>query len=67
MRELIKLYLLRNSQSNVNGNLALKPTSKNLYTYEKPTAKKLVKIKPTRKVFMGCWQGCNEDNEGDGC
>lgn len=35
--------------------------------YEKPVVKKLVIKKQTKKIFMGCWQGCNEDSEGDGC
>ena len=46
------------------GSLALKEDNAE---YSKPVAKKLVKIKPVKKIFMGCWQGCNEDNEGDGC
>lgn len=49
-----------------DGNLALNLNEENV-EYSKPVVKKLVRIKPAKKTFMGCWQGCNEDNEGDGC
>lgn len=51
----------------VVGNLALNVPSIQIQEYETPKIKKLIIKKPTRKVFMGCWQGCNEENEGDGC
>ncbi len=49
----------------VDGNLALK--QQGLIEYGKPKIKKLIIKKPTRKVFMGCWQSSNDENGGDGC
>ena len=61
MSKIIKLFIPKSMTKTV-GNLALKTN-----TYEKPEVKKLVKVKPSKKLFMGCWQGCNEDSDGDGC
>lgn len=49
----------------VDGNLALKLEEK--IEYETPKVKKLIIKQSPQKIFMGCWQGCNELSEGDGC
>lgn len=49
------------------GNLALNLDNEDDNEYSSPVAKKLVKIKPVKKIFMGCWQCCNEDSDNDGC
>ena len=54
-----------NYNEDVIGNLALNLNEDEEYT--SPVAKKLVKIKPVKKIFMGCWQCCNEDSDNDGC
>ncbi len=52
----------------VQGNLALKPEYQEEKTeYEKPTAKKLQVLKPTKKIYMGCWKQSYTENDGDGC
>ena len=54
-----------NENMYINGNLALNFEEKT--EYEEPKINRLVIKQSPKKVFMGCWQGCNEENEGDGC
>lgn len=56
---------LVNNNCVTTGNLALSIDKSQIY--ETPKIKKLIVKKTTKKIFMGCWQGCNEDNGGDGC
>lgn len=52
----------------VQENLALKSNfSEEMSTYEKPSAKKIKILKPTKKIFMGCWNQSYAENDGDGC
>ena len=65
--KIVKFFVARKMQNGVYGNLALKPAPKTYTSYETPTVKKLVKVKPAGRIFMGCYQVSNKDNDGDGC
>ena len=52
----------------VQGSLALKPNYiEEESQYEKPTTKRVQILKPSKKIYMGCWQQSYTENDGDGC
>lgn len=52
----------------VQGSLALKPNYiEEESQYEKPTTKRVQILKPSKKIYMGCWQQSYTGNDGDGC
>lgn len=52
----------------VQENLVLKSDCiKGTSQYKKPCVKKVQILKPTKKVYMGCWQQSYAENDGDGC
>ncbi len=66
MGKIIRLFVSKRLQNNTYGNLALDYNGvKNVATYEKPVAKKMVKKNAKKKVFMGCWDCCSSVDPGN--
>lgn len=52
----------------VQGSLSLKSEcAEKTPEYEKPSVKRIQVLKPTKKIYMGCWKQSYAENDGDGC